>query len=92
MPPEELWQAEKWFLELSAAGGERMKCVIRQPLKFQGAKILAISPLVAWAVFKFPGWKTSPAGGKHSNRYQADSIKTDTIILHNESGRCKRFL
>ena len=20
MPPEELWQAEKWFLELSAAG------------------------------------------------------------------------
>jgi hypothetical protein len=70
MPPEELWQAEKWFLELSAAGGERMKCVIRQPLKFQGAKILAISPLVAWAVFKFPGWKTSPAGGKHSNRYQ----------------------
>jgi hypothetical protein len=64
MPPEEFWQAERWFLELSAAGGERMKCVIRQPLKFQGGGDSRHFPCSGSGCVQIPRLENQPGRGK----------------------------
>ena len=64
MPPEELWQAEKWFLELSAAGGERMKCVIRQPLKLKGGEDSRHFPFSGLGCVQIPRLENQPGRGK----------------------------